>query len=221
MGNKLERKRKVKPSNFDRKRDSPCYDTSVNQNTNSHSNSLDAELRTYTQNVQNLRGTDSNCVLNRLSGELNQRRTQEMGDFMSTVSSHIQRAINEAISDQMLPQIQATIESGQGRMPERGWEVPVRGQGCRSEDTLDRRFRRNLPNVFPRFPNRNENLEITHDIKTGDNESPNLDPEYLTGRSPSRTALIQHACDNIGLLDTTIATSCNRRNLANGRSRPN
>ena len=118
MGNKLERKRKVKPSNFDRKRDSPCYDTSVNQNTNSHSNSLEAELRTYTQNVQKFRGTDSNCVLNRLSGELNQRRTQEMGDFMSTVSSHIQRAINEAISDQMLPQIQNTIESGQGRMPE-------------------------------------------------------------------------------------------------------
>ena len=36
---------------------------------------------------------------------------------MSTVSSQIQRAKNEAISYQILPQIQATLKSGQGHMP--------------------------------------------------------------------------------------------------------
>ena len=42
-----------------------------------------------------------------------------MGDSTSTVSSQIQRATNEPISDQVLPQIQATLKSGQGHMPER------------------------------------------------------------------------------------------------------
>ena len=78
---------------------------------------------------------------------------------------------------------------------------------CRSEETLDRRFKSDSPNVFPRFPNRNEDLESTHDTVTGDIKSPNLDPEYLTGRSPSRTELVQPACDNIDLLDTTLAAT--------------
>ena len=51
---------------------------------------------------------------------------------MSTVSSQIPRAIYEAISDQILPQIQATLKSGQGHMPERRWEDPVRRPEYRS-----------------------------------------------------------------------------------------
>ena len=135
----------------------------MNQSTYSHSSLREAEIRTYAQNGQSLRATDSNSEFNRLSGELNQRITREMGDFMSTVTSNIQRAINETICNQMLPQIQATIGSGQGRMPERGWEVPVRGQGCRSEEALDRKFRSNSRDEFPEFPYRNEDLESTHD----------------------------------------------------------
>ena len=46
-----------------------------------------------------------------------------MSDLKSTVSSQIQRAINEAINDQILHQIQATLKSGQGRMPERIWKT--------------------------------------------------------------------------------------------------
>ena len=82
---------------------------------------------------------------------------------MCNVSSQIQRAINEAIRDQVLPQIQATLSSGQGQMSGRRWEVPVRGQGGSSEKTSDRRFRRNSTYEFPRFPNRNEDRERTHD----------------------------------------------------------
>ena len=82
---------------------------------------------------------------------------------MSSVSSQIQRAINEAINDQILPQIQATLRSGQGRMPERRWEVPVRGQWCRSEEALDRRFRSKSRDELPMFPNRNQDLKSTHD----------------------------------------------------------
>ena len=148
VGNNLERE-ESESSNFGRRPDSPFYDSSVNQNSKSHSSSPEAETRTYAQIGQSLRETDFNSEFNRLSGELNQRFTQEMGYFMSTVSSQIQRAINEAISDEILPQIQATLRSGQGQMPERRWEVPVRGQLYRSEEALNRRFRSNSRVGFP------------------------------------------------------------------------
>ena len=70
---------------------------------------------------------------------------------MSTVSSQIQRAINEAISEQILPQVQVTVKSGQGHMPERKWEDPVRRPEYRSEETLDRRFRSDSRDECQRF----------------------------------------------------------------------
>ena len=71
-GNNLENE-ESESSNFDRRPDSPCYDTSVNQNTNYHSNSREGKIRTYAQHGQSLRETDSNTEVIRLSGELNQR----------------------------------------------------------------------------------------------------------------------------------------------------
>ena len=165
-GNNIERL-ESESSNFGRRPDSPCYDTPVNQNSNCHSNSREAEIRICAQNGLSLRETDSNSEFSRLSGELNQRITQKMGVFMTTGSSKIQRAINEAISNQILPQIQATLRSGQRPVPERRWEVPVRGQGYRSEEALNHRFRSNSRDEFPRFPNRNEDLESTHEFYTG------------------------------------------------------
>ena len=90
-GNNLETE-KSKSNNLGRMPDSPCYDASMNQNIKSHSNSREADLNNFAQNGQSLRETDSSSDFKRLSGELNQRITQEMGDFMSTVSSLIQRA---------------------------------------------------------------------------------------------------------------------------------
>ena len=76
-------------------------------------------MRTYVQNGQSSRETDSGSEFSKLSGELNQRITEEMSDFMSTVSSQIQKARNEAISDQIFIPIQATLNCGQGHIPER------------------------------------------------------------------------------------------------------
>ena len=108
--NNLERE--SESSNFGRRPDSLFYDTSIIQNTNSHSNSQVAEIRTYAQNSHSLRETDSSSEFNRLSGELIQRITQEMGDHMSTLCSQTQRAINEAISDEIWPPIEATLWFG-------------------------------------------------------------------------------------------------------------
>ena len=86
-----------------------------------------------------------------------------MSDFMSTVSSQIESARNEAISDQILTQIQTTLKSGQGHIPERRWADPARSLECRSEDALDRRFRRDSRDECHGFPNTNEDLGSTHD----------------------------------------------------------
>ena len=112
-------------SGHGRRPESSSYDTLLNQNKNSHPHCHETEIRTYAQGGHNSREVDSGSELNRLSGELNQMITREMSDIMSTVSSQIQRAINEAISVQLLPQIQATLKSGQGHIPERRWEDPA------------------------------------------------------------------------------------------------
>ena len=103
-GNHLERD-DGEISNYGRRPESPTFDTLLNQESNSHPNSHEVEIKTCAQNGQSSREIDPGSKLNRLSGELNQRITREMSDFMCTVSSQIQRAINEAISDQILPQI--------------------------------------------------------------------------------------------------------------------
>ena len=53
---------------------------------------------------------------------------------MSNVDTLIQRAINEAISSQVLPQIQNVIMAGSGRETRRGWEIPVERPEVNAEE---------------------------------------------------------------------------------------
>ena len=85
-----------------------------------------------------------------------------MNGLLSSVSSQIQRAIMEAMNGQVLPQIQATLVSGQGQMPDRGWEVPGRKPESRSEKALNCKFRSSSRDELSRDFNRNEDLENTH-----------------------------------------------------------
>ena len=117
-GNSLDREESLY-RNLGKRPESSSYENLLNQNGQSHSNSREAEIRSCAQIGHSAREADVDSEFSRLSGELNQRFSQEMGDLMSTVSSHIQRAINEAINDQILPQIQATLRSGQGEVPEK------------------------------------------------------------------------------------------------------
>ena len=155
-------------SNHDRRPESPSYDTLLNQNSNSPLNSHEAQIRTYAQKGQTSRDADSSSEFNRLSGDLNQRIIREVSHFMSTVSSQIQRAINEAISDQILPQIQVTLKSGQGHVPERRWENPAKIREYRSKEALDRGVRSDSRDEYYRLPNRNEDPESTHDNCVGE-----------------------------------------------------
>ena len=99
--------------------ESPSYATLLHQNSNSHPNCHETEIRTYTRNGRSSREADSGSEFTMLSGELNQEITRDMSDFMSTLRSQIQRAKIDAISVQILPQILATLKSGQEHMLER------------------------------------------------------------------------------------------------------
>ena len=62
----------------------------------------------------------SSAEINKLSSELNSRISREMDEMMNWVSVQIQRAIYDAISNQVLPQTQNAIKAGSGKMIKNG-----------------------------------------------------------------------------------------------------
>ena len=68
---------------------------------------------------------NSSVEINRLSSELNSCISQEIDEMMNSVSVQIQRAINDAINNQVLPQIQNVIMAGSGHVTKKGWNVPA------------------------------------------------------------------------------------------------
>ena len=78
------------------RQESPSYNALVSHDVNSHSTFREDEVRGYAGNGQNSRDADSSSEISRLSGELNQGISQEMNNIMCSVSTQIQRAINEA-----------------------------------------------------------------------------------------------------------------------------
>ena len=68
---------------------------------------------------------NSSAEINRLSSELNSRISREMDEMMNSVGVQIQRAISDAISTQILPQIQNVMIAGPGHGTRKGWNVPA------------------------------------------------------------------------------------------------
>ena len=56
-----------------------------------------------------------------------------MDDVMNSVSVQIQRAINDVISNQVLPQIQNAIAAGSGHVPRKRWNVSAERPEANSE----------------------------------------------------------------------------------------
>ena len=65
---------------------------------------------------------------------------------MNSVSSQIQRAINEAINNQVLPQILNVIMAGSGRVTRKGWDVPAESPEINPEIQRNLNVRNNLRN---------------------------------------------------------------------------
>ena len=155
---------------------------------------------------QNSIRASSSVEINRLSSELNSRISREMDEMMNSVSVQIQRAINEAISSQILPQIQNAVMAGSGQLTKERWNVLAERPEGYSEV---------LQNLEPRNNSKskqaNDRLKDgftstnsrAYDMVTGENESPIEVPEFLTGRMPS-TSHLNRSNDDLPLLDTTI-----------------
>ena len=71
---------------------------------------------------------NSSAEINRLSSELNSRISREMDEMMNSVSVQIQIAINDAISNQVLSQIQNVIMAGSGYAFRKGGNVSAERQ---------------------------------------------------------------------------------------------
>ena len=54
--------------------------------------------------------------------------------MMTSVNVQIQRAISDAISNQILPQIQNALKSGSGHLTQNRWNVPTERPEINSED---------------------------------------------------------------------------------------
>ena len=96
---------------------------------------------------------------------------------MNSVSVQIQRAINDAISNQVLPQIQNVVFAGPGHMTRKGWNVSVERAEPNPEVQRNLNAKNNLRNEQDEghqnggLPSHN-----VYDMVTGENESPNPVP---------------------------------------------
>ena len=200
MGPKRERSLN---STSARRRESFTSNNLENEGESLYSNHRNDDLRTSADYGRNSADASSQAEINKLSCELNSRIFREMDEMMNSVSSQIQRAINEATNNQVLPKMQNVMMAGSGREARRGWEDPMERPEMSTEARRNLNAKAHLRSEQDdehhngELPNRN-----VHDMVTGDNESPNQVPEFLTGRIPSKSHLDQ-SWEDINL-DTTI-----------------
>ena len=190
-------------SNFGRRPGSTSADELGNNGENRHSVTRDIDPGNNADYGRNSIGGNSSAEINKLTSELNSRLSRELDDMMCSVNSQIQRAISDAISNQVLPQIQSALSAGSGHMTQNRWDIPSERPEINSEG---------LQNINPKDSSTSKhnhdhqndggiNLNA-YDMVTGDNESPNQVPEFLTGRILSRNHLDQ-SYEDINL-NTTI-----------------
>ena len=190
-------------SNFGRRPGSTSADELGNNGENRHLVTRDIDPGNNADYGRNSIGGNSSAEINKLSSELNSRLSRELDDMMCSVNSQIQRAISDAISNQVLPQIQSALSAGSGHMTQNRWDIPSERPEINSEG---------LQNINPKDSSASKhnhdhqndggiNLNA-YDMVTGDNESPNQVPEFLTGRILSRNHLDQ-SYEDINL-NTTI-----------------
>ena len=190
-------------SNLPRRSRSFASNESENEDGIIGRNQRNINSRTNTECDRNSVTGNSSDEINRLSSELNSRISREMDEMMNSVSVQIQRAICDAMSTQVLPQIQNVIMAGSGHGNRKGWDVPSERPELNSEVQRSLNAKNILRNEQEENYLNNEYPDLNvHDMVTGDNESPNQVPEFLTGRIPSRSHLNQ-SNEDINL-DTTI-----------------
>ena len=190
-------------SNLPRRSRSFASNASENEDGNVGRIQRSANSRTNTKYHRNSVTANSSAEINRLSSELISRISREMDEMMNSVSVQIRRAISDAKSTQVLPQIQNVIMAGWGHGTRKGWDVSSERPELNSEVQRNLNAKNSLKNEQDGNQSDNDYPDLNvHDMVTGDNESPNQVPEFLTGRIPSGSHLNQ-SYEDINL-DTTI-----------------
>ena len=92
---------------------------------------------------QNSASGNSSAEINRLSCELNSRLSRELDEMMGSVNTQIQRAISDAISNQILPQIQTPPNAGSGHLTQNRWNVPSERPEINPEETYGEKTKKN------------------------------------------------------------------------------
>ena len=97
---------------------------SENENGNMSRNQRISNSRVNAEFDHNSATGNSSAEIKRLSSELNSRISREMDEVMNSVNVQLQRAISDAVSTQVLPQIQNVIMAGSGHGTKKGWDLP-------------------------------------------------------------------------------------------------
>ena len=138
--NHLERE-ESEYSNSIRRSGSPSYIAPENNEENSYPNSGEKRSSNSANYGHNSAGTDSSAEFNSLSVERNLRISRGMDEMMNSVSVQIQRAINDAMSNQVLPQIQNALRASSGPMTQKEWNVSAERSERNSEDNSNPKIR--------------------------------------------------------------------------------
>ena len=133
-------------SNLPRRSRSFASNEFENEDGNISRNQRNINSRTDTECDRNSVTGNSSAEINRLSSELNSRISREMDEMMNSVSVQIQRAISDAISTQVLPQIQNVIMAGSGHGTRKRWDVPSERPELNSEVQRNLNAKNNLRN---------------------------------------------------------------------------
>ena len=120
-------------SNLPRRSGSFASNESENEDGNTGRSQRNIDSRMNIECDRNSATGNSSAEINSLSSELNSRISREMDEMMNSVSVQIQRAISDAISTQVLPQIQNVIMAGWGHGTRKGWDVPFERPELNSE----------------------------------------------------------------------------------------
>ena len=135
--------------------------------------------RTSAECDQNSATGNSSAEINRLSSELNSRISREMDEMMNSVSVQIQRALSDAISTQVLPQIQNAIMAGSGHETKKGWDAPSE----RPEQISEVQRNPNAKNSLRNKQDENQSNYGYSDLNVHDRHETHQNPEIRVFKS--------------------------------------
>ena len=177
-GNHFDRE-ECEDSILARRPKSASCNASVNEE-NSHLNSRENRSGNSANLGQNSPGVSSCVEFNRLSGELNLGISREMDEMMNSVSVQIQRAISDAISNQVLPHIQNALMAGSGDVTQKRCNVPAERPEYNAEDYRHEKIRSHTRSEFSRNRPRDEFTDQAYDTKFHGNS---MVPSYFSENS--------------------------------------